>query len=840
MKLIFSSIIFSSFAFGQLLTSYVNTGGSAYTDASGVRWIADSSYSGGYSVSTASSIASTNGQASTYQTARQGYKFGYAFSVPNGTYSLTLKFADWQATAAGQRVFNVTVNSASALSNFDIYSQAGGQSIALDKTVSTNVCDGTLSIALASKGPETGTLIPGLEALLNGMVIKQTGSTPACSSPSVISSCGTFGPGNYTLSADLNSCSAPAVLFSGTGDASLDCNGHYIAGITSADKVNVSIRNCKFNKAMVFVNGPGVSVTDSTFSRADPDSVAIAVLNSTQVSIAGNVFNSTSASPLVTNNYIFVAHASNVTILSNRLGVDCRLVKGPLLQFSSVSSAMVRDNIIGADMTVNSDAYTDDNLVQIESSDNITLQSNLIRGTRLTGVEFVGPNDSISLLNNSFIDTGVKAIGGQWGISLTNSVIDGNTMATTAPTQISGDALPYASRAMINFRKKYKWNWENQNATFAKNRISNNKILSFAAADSGNQNMIDFTTVSLGNPDAGAPAAYDNGPYHTSVFDNWFYGNDFGRAGAPGIDTGASTVLLFNAFSFKETGHGSLGGNKMPNALPTYTQPFTGTAVSLSTPDSLSLYQGQPGTIRFAADGAVSAQYEVTMTGLPPGMASSRIYCQPNTYCPWNGSTQPGITLYGTPSTPGTYTVTVTAYDSSPRYAYILSLGIGESLGLWKQQSFTVTVLGASPSCDGSATSGSNWVQCLFIGANNFDQSTIPSGAISLQSNPFPYYISGGRLVNGKFVVDPSSTSFAGNFSFSGGYMVFPVSVCGNAQLIIDGTPLSVKSSTNGDAFTWIYNMSSGTHNVRLNWWTNPTDCNTNAYGVDLGSWYAY
>ena len=49
-------------------------------------------------------------------------------------------------TGAGQRVFNVTLNGATVLSNFDIYASAGGMNIAIDKTFPVTVANGQISL----------------------------------------------------------------------------------------------------------------------------------------------------------------------------------------------------------------------------------------------------------------------------------------------------------------------------------------------------------------------------------------------------------------------------------------------------------------------------------------------------------------------------------------------------------------------------------------------------------------------------------------------------------------------------------------------------------------------
>ena len=73
---------------------------------------------------------------------------GYKFTVPNGIYQVTLKFAETQYTATGQRTFDVKLEGLTYLSRFDILAAAGGRNTAIDRTFQVTVNDGVLQIAL--------------------------------------------------------------------------------------------------------------------------------------------------------------------------------------------------------------------------------------------------------------------------------------------------------------------------------------------------------------------------------------------------------------------------------------------------------------------------------------------------------------------------------------------------------------------------------------------------------------------------------------------------------------------------------------------------------------------
>jgi hypothetical protein len=143
----------------------VNAGGGAFTDPSNNTWSADTGFNGGNAYSTGQPIANTATPA-LYQTCRWG-AFTYQYAVPNGSYTVNLKFAEVSMSAAGQRVFNVAINGAAVLTNFDIFARAGGALRALDETFPVNVTGGQIAISF-SAGTADWPLVNGIEILSAG------------------------------------------------------------------------------------------------------------------------------------------------------------------------------------------------------------------------------------------------------------------------------------------------------------------------------------------------------------------------------------------------------------------------------------------------------------------------------------------------------------------------------------------------------------------------------------------------------------------------------------------------------------------------------------------------
>ena len=138
---------------------YVNAGGAAYTDSQGQPWRADYGFTGGSVYATPATIQNTSAQP-VYQTTRFG-NFQYQFIAPNGSYNVTLKFAEPYFSTAGSRRFNVTINGTAVLTNFDVVAQAGGSNRAIDRTFPVTVANGAVTIVFT--GAVDYALVSGIQ-----------------------------------------------------------------------------------------------------------------------------------------------------------------------------------------------------------------------------------------------------------------------------------------------------------------------------------------------------------------------------------------------------------------------------------------------------------------------------------------------------------------------------------------------------------------------------------------------------------------------------------------------------------------------------------------------------
>jgi len=117
-----------------------------YTDALGQVWSADTGFTGGNLFSFTHSISGTPAPV-LYETVHyNSASFTYETGVPNGQYTVDLKFDENICTQKGQRLFNVVINGQQVLTDFDMFAAAGAQYQAVDVPIPVTVTTGEISI----------------------------------------------------------------------------------------------------------------------------------------------------------------------------------------------------------------------------------------------------------------------------------------------------------------------------------------------------------------------------------------------------------------------------------------------------------------------------------------------------------------------------------------------------------------------------------------------------------------------------------------------------------------------------------------------------------------------
>ena len=220
----------------------VSSGNSSqYTDAQGAVWAADYGYLGVSSTySTGATITGTTSQP-LYQNERWGTSFLYKFNVPNGSYTVNLKFAENYWTTVGRRLFSVAINNQWVLPNFDILAQAGGPYIALDKPFSVVVTTGAIIIQFAASVDNAK--IDAIEILPQ---VTTTTSTQPVTTPVQVSLNPSFATlnaaGKSQFSATVTGTTNPAVQWSITPPiGTINSAGVYAAPSTVSSAQTVTV-----------------------------------------------------------------------------------------------------------------------------------------------------------------------------------------------------------------------------------------------------------------------------------------------------------------------------------------------------------------------------------------------------------------------------------------------------------------------------------------------------------------------------------------------------------------------------------------------------------------------
>jgi hypothetical protein len=127
-----------------------------YTDPLGQVWSADSGFTGGGLSAVNHAINGTPAPA-LYQTLHYSFSaLTYQMAVPNGYYTVNLKFEENQFNQAGKRLFNVLINGQQVLTNFDEYAAAGAQYQAVDVPIAVTVTTGNINIQFVPVVSATG------------------------------------------------------------------------------------------------------------------------------------------------------------------------------------------------------------------------------------------------------------------------------------------------------------------------------------------------------------------------------------------------------------------------------------------------------------------------------------------------------------------------------------------------------------------------------------------------------------------------------------------------------------------------------------------------------------
>ena len=251
----------------------VNCGGLAYTDGKGQLWDADRNFNSGTNTFAGNNAISGTGDPKLYQSERWGKAVIYSFPLPNGSYRLNLSLAEIYWNSVGARVFNVKLQGVTVDSNVDIFAQAGGSNIALIKSYSAVVSNGTITLELDATGSNVdGAKCSAIEIL----------STTAPSSVVTLA----INPGSSALFDDgtpiiPNSTASISELENSTwtmvGTVTSDASG-LLTGSLKVDPSFVSNGNVWLSLNMAGIPAPGSQGVDPRLLRQGSTGVTLKVV----------------------------------------------------------------------------------------------------------------------------------------------------------------------------------------------------------------------------------------------------------------------------------------------------------------------------------------------------------------------------------------------------------------------------------------------------------------------------------------------------------------------------------------------------------------------------------
>ena len=175
----------------------INAGGPAVAPFS-----ADMDFTGGTTVTSGNTIVTSGVTNPAPQAVYQSNRYGnFTYTIPNLTanaaYTVRLHFAETYWTKAGQRTFNVSINTQSVLTNFDIIAAAGAANKAVVQQFSATA-SATGAITIQFSGVVDQAQVNGIEVLGGGVTATPTPtSTAVIPTATPVSGPPNFGPNVY-------------------------------------------------------------------------------------------------------------------------------------------------------------------------------------------------------------------------------------------------------------------------------------------------------------------------------------------------------------------------------------------------------------------------------------------------------------------------------------------------------------------------------------------------------------------------------------------------------------------------------------------------------------------
>jgi fibronectin type 3 domain-containing protein len=255
-------------------------------------FVADTDFAGGGDSGGTKATINTNGVTNPPpQSVLQHGRIGnFTYTIPNltpgTTYTVRLDFVEYYFNAAGDRVFDVSINGTQVLSNFDIYAAAGGSDILLAD-----------SYAVAASS--AGTITIGFNSVVNNSIIS----------------------GIEIYSAAQTAPTAPTGLTAAAGNSQVNLGWNAVAGATSYDVY----RGTSSGGETLLATGAGVttnSFTDTTAVNGTHYFYYVTAINSVGQSGSSNEVSATPQAPTLAAPTGLTATAGNNQVSLSWTGVS--------------------------------------------------------------------------------------------------------------------------------------------------------------------------------------------------------------------------------------------------------------------------------------------------------------------------------------------------------------------------------------------------------------------------------------------------------------------------------------------------------------------------------------
>ncbi len=454
-----------------------------YTDPLGQLWSADTGFTGGGLYTINHAINGTPVPV-LYQTVHYSFNtpITYQTAVPNGYYTVNLKFEENQFTQSGKRVFNVFINGQEVLSNFDEFAAAGAQYQAVDVPIPVTVTNGSIAIefvpvlsatgvyaieilagtppapTITSMTPNTGAVGAAVPVTITGTnlaydVVINAGPNITVNNITVVSATQLTATFNISVTAPTGQANVTVTTPGGTitpipftiGNAPTLTSINPNSGVQGTN-VLVTLTGTNFAAgASVNVSGSGVTVSNVTVVNATQITATLGIASNATVGSRSVTVTSTGGT---SNGVTFTVNAAAPTLTSINPNSGVQGTNVPVTLTGTNFAAGASVNVSGSGVTVSN--------VTVVSATQITatlgIASNATVGSdNVTVTSTGGTSNGVTFTVNAAAPT-LTSINPNSGVQGTNVpvTLTGTNFAAGASVNVSGSGVTVSNVTVVN------------------------------------------------------------------------------------------------------------------------------------------------------------------------------------------------------------------------------------------------------------------------------------------------------------------------------------------------------------------------------------------------------